>query len=91
MQEVWVGRSASSFWGRGLLLQLGDGSYTRKQRYDFPYMTLLDFTKSWYQGISFEKLDELYALKVSPRHFQQMANETGVVEASQKGDSLHVE
>jgi hypothetical protein len=42
-------------------------------------------------GILFEKLDELYALKVSPRHFKEMANETGVVEASQKGDSLHVE
>jgi hypothetical protein len=39
MQEVWVGRSASSFWGRGLLLQLGDGSYIRKQRYDFSYKT----------------------------------------------------
>ena len=49
------------------------------------------FTKSWYQGIPFEKLDELYALRVSPRHFQQRANETSVVEASQKGDSLHVE
>jgi hypothetical protein len=86
-----VGRWASSFWGRGLLLQLADGSYIRKQRYDFSYKTLLEFTKSWYQGISFEKLDELYALRVSPRHFQQRANETSVVEASQKGDSLHVE
>jgi hypothetical protein len=43
MQEVWAGRSASSFWGRGLLLQLGDGSYTRKQRYDFSYKILLEF------------------------------------------------
>ncbi|KAJ6044705.1 uncharacterized protein N7446_002899 [Penicillium canescens] len=43
------------------------------------------------KGISFEKLDELYALRVSPRHFQQRANETSVVEANQKGDSLHVE
>ncbi|KAL2832184.1 general substrate transporter [Aspergillus cavernicola] len=50
------------------------------------------------KGISFEKLDELYALKVAPRYFKQMENELslapqelGLVEDSQKCESLHVE
>ncbi|KAJ5931506.1 hypothetical protein N7516_005995 [Penicillium verrucosum] len=49
------------------------------------------------KGISFQKLDELYALQVAPRHFKQMGNDLGLVEESglagenQKGESLHVE
>ncbi|KAJ5822631.1 hypothetical protein N7447_004971 [Penicillium robsamsonii] len=49
------------------------------------------------KGISFQKLDELYALQIAPRHFQQMGNDLGLVEESglaeenQKGESLHVE
>ncbi|KAJ5210095.1 hypothetical protein N7472_000234 [Penicillium cf. griseofulvum] len=49
------------------------------------------------KGISFQKLDELYALQVAPRHFTKKGNDLGLVEESglagenQKGVSFHVE
>ncbi|KAJ5636517.1 uncharacterized protein N7484_009830 [Penicillium longicatenatum] len=46
------------------------------------------------KGISFEKLDELFALKEKPRHFKQMAQETpqiAIGEMKVDTSSVHVE
>ncbi|KAF3015169.1 hypothetical protein E8E15_003821 [Penicillium rubens] len=49
------------------------------------------------KGISLEKLDELYAMHVAPRHFKRVGNELGLagelgpVGETQKGESVHIE
>lgn len=55
------------------------------------------------KGISFEKLDELYSLKVAPRHFKKLSRQAGTghirdspqqveIEAiANKADKEHIE
>ncbi|KAJ6190384.1 hypothetical protein N7519_000405 [Penicillium mononematosum] len=49
------------------------------------------------KGIPLEKIDELYALHVAPRHFKRVGNELGLADElgpvgeTQKGESVHVE
>lgn len=37
----------------------------------------MSFQTNDQKGISFEKLDELYSLKVPPRHFKKVSREAG--------------